>query len=226
MSTPKPGTPAPRRVCVYIDGFNLYFGIRDSGLGRFLWLDLGKFASSLLKGGQELVAVRYPTSRVPGPEPKRKRQIAYLDALATLAPLVSVTYGNFQANPTECPRCHRVVTVPSEKQTDVNIAVAMLTDAFQDRFDVALLVSADSDLCPPVASIRKLFPKKTVVGCFPPGRGSKELAGVVHAKFTVGRAKLSQSQFAEEVEAAGGYIIPKPSHWDTEDYNRSRNSTS
>lgn len=30
--------------------------------------------------------------------------------------------------------------------TDVNIAVEMMRDAFQDRFDAALLISADSDL--------------------------------------------------------------------------------
>ena len=38
--------------------------------------------------------------------------------------------------------------------TDVNIATAMLTDAYRDRFDTALLVSADSDLVPPVRAAR------------------------------------------------------------------------
>jgi hypothetical protein len=39
-----------------------------------------------------------------------------------------------------------VCTTHHEKMTDVNIAVELLTDAFQDSFDVALLISADGDL--------------------------------------------------------------------------------
>ncbi len=95
-----PGMPVAQRVVVYIDGFNLYFGIRASGLGRYLWLDLCAFAHDLLQNGQQLVAVRYFTSRVSGPESKRKRQGAYLDALATLdAALLSIAYGNYQVAP-------------------------------------------------------------------------------------------------------------------------------
>ena len=74
-----PGMPVWDRVIVYIDGFNLYFGIRGSGLGRYLWLDLCEFSSGLLKSGQKLEAVRYFTARVARPESKRRRQNAYLD---------------------------------------------------------------------------------------------------------------------------------------------------
>ena len=37
------------RVIVYIDGFNLYFGIREKFGKKFLWLDLIKLSKSLLK---------------------------------------------------------------------------------------------------------------------------------------------------------------------------------
>src|ERR1035437_3211190 len=88
-----PGMPVPQNVVVYIDGFNLYFGIRSSGLGRYLWLDLCSFAKSLLRDGQRLSAVKYFTSRVASPESKRKRQAAYLDALNALDPsLLSIAY--------------------------------------------------------------------------------------------------------------------------------------
>jgi hypothetical protein len=29
-----------KRVIAYIDGFNLYFGLRDSGYRRYYWLDI------------------------------------------------------------------------------------------------------------------------------------------------------------------------------------------
>lgn len=56
-------TGSSERVAAYIDGFNLYFGIRQNGR-RHLWLDLEGLVQSLLKPHQQLVAVRYFTARV------------------------------------------------------------------------------------------------------------------------------------------------------------------
>ena len=43
--------------------------------------------------------------------------------------------------------------------TDVNIAVELLQDAFQDAFDTAILISADSDLIAPIAAVKRSFRK-------------------------------------------------------------------
>lgn len=59
--------------------------------------------------------------------------------------------------------------------TDVNIAVAILTDAFHDLYGAAILVSADGDLVRPVTTILERFPKRRVVVTFPPGRHSDNL---------------------------------------------------
>lgn len=39
---------ATDRVSVYIDGFNLYFGLKATGLQRFYWVDVKKLSQSLL----------------------------------------------------------------------------------------------------------------------------------------------------------------------------------
>ena len=52
------------RVIVYVDGFNLYYGLKDSGLRRYYWLDIQKLAENLLKPNQRLVTVRYFTTRI------------------------------------------------------------------------------------------------------------------------------------------------------------------
>jgi|HubBroStandDraft_6_1064221.scaffolds.fasta_scaffold134955_2 uncharacterized LabA/DUF88 family protein len=219
VNPPMPGKPLEHRVAVYVDGFNLYFGVRGSGLGKYLWLDLCAFSKSLLKERQRLVAVKYFTARIARPESKRKRQNAYLDALSTLDNgLFSVAYGNYQQNPTTCSHCGQSSDVPSEKQTDVNIAVAMLTDAFKDGFDVALLVSADSDLCPVVTSIRSLYPSKQVIAMFPPSRASRELANAASATFNIGKAKLAENQFPDVIQLPSGYALKKPELWDEPEY--------
>ena len=42
------------RVVAYIDGFNLYFGMRDAGFDNCRWLNVNKLVSSLLKPHQVL----------------------------------------------------------------------------------------------------------------------------------------------------------------------------
>ena len=32
--------PVERRVAVYVDGFNLYYGLKSKGWRRFYWLDI------------------------------------------------------------------------------------------------------------------------------------------------------------------------------------------
>jgi hypothetical protein len=57
----------PVRVIVYIDGFNLYFGLKSKGWTRFLWLNLQNVAERLLKPYQTLVYTKYFTARVTMP---------------------------------------------------------------------------------------------------------------------------------------------------------------
>ena len=52
------------RVTVYVDGFNLYFGLRSKGWRKHYWLDLVALAAALLKPGQTLQGVHYFTSRI------------------------------------------------------------------------------------------------------------------------------------------------------------------
>jgi len=97
--------------------------------------------------------------------------------------------------------------------TDVNIAVEMMSDAYQDRFDVALLVSADSDLVGPVKAIHHLFPRKRVVSVFPSGRWSSALKSAAAGSLQIERDILAKSQFPEEVCKPNGYILRRPAEW-------------
>ncbi|MDO9128658.1 MAG: NYN domain-containing protein [Anaerolineales bacterium] len=89
----------------------------------------------------------------------------------------------------------------------------MLTNAFQDRFDTAFLVSADSDLVSPIKAVKRLFDKKKVVVAFPPARSSSALQRVAHAHYFIGRDKLSKSFFPEEVVKPDGFVLRRPAEW-------------
>lgn len=201
-----------QRVVAYIDGFNLYFGLRAAGLKRFYWLNLQALVQNLLKAGQDLVFTKYFTSRVSYPADKERRQSTFLDALETLSDF-RIYYGHYQANPQRCRKCGNKSMVPNEKMTDVNIAVEMLSDAYQDLFDVAILISADSDLTAAVVAIMKLFPEKRIIIAFPPQRHSAQLERLAHGSFQIGRATIAKSVFPDKVPKADGFMLLRPQEW-------------
>jgi len=201
-----------KRVIVYVDGFNLYFGLKSKGWRRYYWLNIQLLAQNLLKKSQKLILTKYFTAKVSSPPDKRKRQLTYLEALETI-PDLNIYYGKYQLDPLICRKCGFKDKVPHEKMTDVNIAVEMFSDAFYDNFDIALIISADSDLTGLIQSIKRLFPKKLLVATFPPNRFSVELSRHVDRYFVIGRRTIAKSLLPLSVQKKDGYILKRPSNW-------------
>lgn len=199
------------RVIVYIDGFNLYFGIVEAGYGSNKWLDVKKLTQSLLQSNQEIIQVKYFTSRVGNDPEKQKRQSTYIEALESIG--VKVYYGHYQRGTVECNRCGNIWPTYSEKMTDVNIATQIIIDAYKDNYDMAMLVSGDSDLVPPIKVIHENFKQKRVFVVFPPKRHNSSVSLVAKGSMTIGRKKLADSQLPNEVQKTDGYILRKPSEW-------------
>ncbi len=201
-----------KRVIAYVDGFNLYFGLRAKGWRRFYWLNIQKVGQHLLRPEQTLVATKYFTAKVKHPPDKQRRQNSFLEALGTL-PDFHIYYGHYLAGITTCRKCGHTYTTHHEKMTDVNIAMELLTDAFQDSFDIALLISADGDLVGPVKKVKQLFPKKRLIIVFPPKRHSNALKSVADVCLHLDRGTLVKSVLPDEVVKADGFVLRRPSRW-------------
>lgn len=199
------------RVNVYVDGFNLYFGMKEAGFENYKWLDIHHLAISLLKQDQILHQIKYFTSRVSNDPDKQKRQTSYIEALETTD--IMVYYGHYQNNIIECKRCGNIWPNYHEKMTDVNIATKIIIDAYQDQYDSAMLISGDSDLVPPIRAIHENFKQKRVFVAFPPKRHNASVALVAKGSMIIGRKKIADSQFPNEVKKKDGYILIKPKNW-------------
>lgn len=199
------------RVVTYIDGFNLYYGLKERGWQRYMWLDLKQLSHRLLKPHQRMMMTKYFTSRVSAPKDKAGRQNTFLEALGTL-PKFQIFYGNYQMNLRRCVHCGKSDRIPNEKMTDVNIATEMLTDAFLDKFDTALLISADGDLETPVRQIAGMKGKRIIV-IFPPKRHSFKLEQVATATMIMGRGHLATSQLPKKIKKPDGYVLTRPTKW-------------
>ena len=95
------------RVITYIDGFNLYFGLRSKGWRRYYWLNLHQLSLALLKPGQQLDAVHYFTARIRANGHNvddMRRQSLYIETLQTL-PDTTLHFGQYLDKPRKCRQC-------------------------------------------------------------------------------------------------------------------------
>lgn len=219
----------PKKTIVYIDGFNLYYGMKSRKWEKYLWLDLAKFSDAINPPNHKVVVTNYFTSRIKGlddPE-KPKRQSMFLDAVETLKPAVEPIFGTYQAfqshckycnNYVTCPHCNKPHVKPNEKKTDVNIATVMLVDAFEEKCDTQILVSGDGDYENLLIELRRLFPEKSLIVAFPPKRRNNSLIGINKCTdtFTIKKNAFSNSQFPRRIvfQSKGKKVIlDKPSEW-------------
>lgn len=204
------------RTIVYVDGFNLYYGaVRGT---PHKWLNLERFFR-LLRPADDIQVIRYFTALVTGPT--RPNQEIFLKALATL-PLVDVVLGKFMSKNVKCSltTCThsgtRLFATHEEKRTDVNIAVSMLDDVYQNLCDRLILVSGDSDLVPALQLARRRFPEKETI-VYVPARNRKgfayELRTAAHKNKDLPLNLLAIAQFPAQLPDGFGGTITKPSTW-------------
>jgi uncharacterized LabA/DUF88 family protein len=200
-----------KRIIVYVDGFNLYFGMVEAGIENSKWLNIKSLIESFLTQNQELIEIKYFTSRITHHPSKQKRQATYLEALETTG--VNLIYGLYKAKEIECHNCGHNWAISNEKMTDVNIATHLLLDAFNDKFDTAILISGDSDLVPPIKAVHSQFHTKAVSVFFPPERHNITVAGAAKGSQIIGKKKIKDNQFPLTVTKKDGYVLIKPENW-------------
>lgn len=231
------------RTTVYIDGFNLFYGLLKGSPNK--WLDLNTFCSRVLPDRCDVTGIKYYTALVndrPNNPGSRARQNVYLRALrstgvqvikgrytehAKSAPLVSpnsqhakrlrlsdINQSLFDDDDTWSEDPGPIVNVinSEEKGTDVNLAVDIVNDAWQDQFDCCALISNDNDIARALEIVRDQLNKHVVL--IHAQRGQARLAAHLK-KFasevrTARAATCATSQFPAEIPNTK---LTKPQDW-------------
>lgn len=207
------------RTNVYIDAFNLYYGALRKTPHR--WLDLAKLCQLMLPPNQ-IQQIKYFTALVkprPNNPEKPVRQQMYLRALGTI-PNVSVILGHYLshevmmplASPPATGQKYVKVVKTEEKGSDVNLATHLLSDGYENNYDIAVIISNDSDLAGPLEIVANRL--KKVVGVLNPHdhHPSREL--IKHATFfkQIRAGVLPKCQFPSILTDAHG-TFHKPEVW-------------
>lgn len=199
---------------LYIDGFNFYYGAcRRFGLRWVNPLALAK----LLLPDHEFVQIRYFSALVkqdPSDPNKVNRQRLYLRALKTI-PHLDIQMGIFLQSVKTMPLFPVSSQPPTtvevlkteEKGSDVNLATALLLDAFDDNMECAVVVSNVG----PIKVVRQRFQKQ--VGIInPQKRPSRAFINNVDFMRQVRRGVIEDSLFPDELTDSTG-DFHKPPEW-------------
>ena len=200
------------KINAYIDGFNLYHSIDALKDNTLKWLNLRKLCELFLKEGDELNEVYYfsaPPTHLPT---KMQRYEAYTKALQGAG--VKAIFGSFKKKFAKCHVCGARYVTHEEKQTDINIAIKLLQDVFNDDFDKAFLVTADTDLVSTIKTIRQTYPHKSIILLTPPNRAkySHELKQNATASLEIKVKHIRRALLPNEVNF-NGEIVKIPAEY-------------
>lgn len=193
-----------KRVIGYIDGFNLYHSIDDLNKPHLKWLDLQALVKSIARSGESVEHVyyfsAYATWRSLGAQTRHRE---YVKALTHQG--VECVLGHFKKKTRKCNSCGDTWDAHEEKETDVHLGARLVADAYEDRFDRALIITADSDLVPAVNIVSSAFPAKEIFAVSPPGRHAH--ARGLSPKLTITNGRLTACRLPEFVADNSGADI-------------------
>lgn len=179
------------KTAFYVDGFNLYHAVDALDEPTLKWLDVRSLASSYLKEHDTLERVVFFTAFNTWDPGKRQRHVNFVKALESTG--VEVILSRFDRVQKYCHRQDRYCPMREEKQTDVALAVEMLSDCYERGIERVVLVTADSDQVPVVKRIRQRFPSTVVFLVAPPKRleNARDLGRYCNgvAELTAGRLR-------------------------------------
>jgi uncharacterized LabA/DUF88 family protein len=135
----------PGRVCVFIDGSNLYHACREN-LGGRTDLNLGAFSSWLVTPSRQHVRTYYyncPVRPDAPPEAQKTQQRFY--GMLYRTPYFEVRLGKLVPREAHCDGCNTTRQIWTEKGVDMRIGIDMLSGAIKNLYDTAILVSGDAD---------------------------------------------------------------------------------
>ena len=170
-----------KRAIFYIDGFNFYY-LRLKGNPHIKWLNLKLLGDQIVPYNTSVVGIKYFTADVSGKFNAKapRRQKIYFNALNTI-PEIEIIKGRFVfrknwatlTNPleTNIPNYRWNSPKPSsvkidkieEKGSDVNLASHLVLDACQDKFDIAYVITNDTDLVEPIRIVSQVLGKEVVI---------------------------------------------------------------
>ncbi|MCK5588903.1 MAG: NYN domain-containing protein [Candidatus Pacebacteria bacterium] len=181
-----------KKVICYIDGYNLFHALENNPSAKINLLSLAK---SLVNEGHKLVEVYYFSAYATWKPENMIKHREYVKILEETG--VKVVMSHFKRKDMKCNNCKSVWVTHEEKETDVKLSLQILKDAEDDKFDVAYLLSGDSDIVPAIVDVRERHPEKRILAVLPKFqvRHARDIIANTHGLVALASSKIKKYLF-------------------------------
>lgn len=179
------------RVSIYIDGANFYHGIKL--INKYYTdtkFDFKKFIKKITKK-DTLISIYYynaPLKQDKNPLIYKKQQ-KFFQRLREI-PNFNVVMCKRQKREDEHGKEYHII-----KGDDIHLAIDMLSDAYKNKYDKAILLSGDGDFAPVVSYIKK--EGKQVINYYFEGNLSKALSDVCETSILINKKLVNKFFYRE-----------------------------
>ena len=203
------------RVVVFVDGFNLYHFIHNhKRYRRYKWLDLNSLSGKFLPPSAAIQKIVYFSAYPFWNPSKVKRHQLYVKILESNNIVVNLGYfKKVKRRVNLLNRCSIEILTHEEKETDVSIGIEMILAAHRNEFDIALLISGDTDFRPAIKAIKDNFPEKKVWIVVPDKKLAASLDQLADRCSVIKERHLSGSQYPERIRLRSGQEVTRPKKW-------------
>ena len=153
------GIKDKKRIAIYIDGSNFYFKLKSLGLKNLINFNFRGFVDWLVRD-RMTISRRYYVGAIRAKENDKRGQELRQDQQRLFSHLTL---------PSQDFIIERGYLMESngkyhEKGVDVKLAVDLLVGAYDDLYDVAVIISSDTDLIPAIQKVRYLKKEVEYIG--------------------------------------------------------------
>lgn len=198
------------RCAFYIDGFNLYHSLYQNQK----WLDLLALVKNFIASSDRISYIKYFSTYCTWDSNKAARHKLLTDVYVDQG--IEVIMGKFKKITRHCrnniPNCSGYYSTHEEKQTDVNIALHLLNDAWEDRYDKAYIISGDTDLLPVIQMLKTSNSHKLISVIFPPFKWADEIKTVCQTQ-KMKQIHLNKSILPQKYYTKNNVLIEAPPEW-------------
>ncbi len=217
------------RAMAFVDGFNLFHALKKCDV-RDRWCNIRKLINNKIEDESIILdKIWWFTAYYTKNYQAVKRHKIYAKALNSEKiqtflgeynevtkifnknshKIISVIPEDLIKNRASIPNRIEYIT-EEEKKTDVNIAVKIIEGAFLDLYDIAYVISGDSDLYTAVNIAKQNFKDKKFINVLPPFSKGRSMGNVCHEQITLGTRDVKEARFPDRIEFSSGEIIEIP----------------
>lgn len=146
------------RAIILIDGSNFYHRLKELHLRHLLSFDYAAFANFLCGSKRKLMGCTYYIGAVREEVGNEKSRKLMANQVRLINRLRRQKWG------VQLGEMLQHDGIYHEKGVDVRMAVDLVSGAYEDHYDRAILISSDSDLLPALEKVRAKGKKVTYVG--------------------------------------------------------------